>query len=60
MKRYLSLIFVLLSVLTVFVGYRFDVRWAGIVTWTLVFILLLLAAYFTKYISNDHDRRNRS
>ena len=56
MKRYLTFVLVLLSVITIFIGYRFDVRWAWIVTWTLVIILLLLAAYFTKYISSDQDR----
>jgi len=56
MKRYLSFLFVLLSIITIFVGYRFDVRWSGIVTWGLVFIELLLAAYFTKYIPNKNER----
>lgn len=55
MKRYLSFSFVLLSILTIVIGYRFDVRWAGIVTWTFVIILLFFAAFFTKYISNDKD-----
>lgn len=55
MKRYLTFIFVILSMITIIIGYRFDVRWAGMVTWIFVIILLLLAAYFTKYISSDKN-----
>ncbi len=56
MKRYLSGLFILLSVITVIIGYRFEVRWNGIVSWGLAFIFLLLAAYFTKYIPNKNER----
>lgn len=52
MRRYLSLLFVILSIITIIVGYRSDVRWNGIVTWGIVFILLSFAIYFTKYIPN--------
>lgn len=52
MKRYLSATFVILSIITIFIGYRSDERWSGIVTWGFVFVFLLLAAYFTKFIPN--------
>ncbi len=59
MKRYLTFILVLLSIVTIIIGYRFDVRWAGIVTWIIVIILLLLAAYFTKFIPNNQNREGK-
>lgn len=55
MKRYLSAIFVILSIITIYIGYLSDVRWSGIATWGLVFFFLILAAYFTKFIS-DKDK----
>lgn len=55
MKRYLTAIFICLSILSVVIGFRFDVRWNGIMSWGFAFILLIFAAYFTKYISDDHN-----
>lgn len=52
MRRYLPLVFVILSIIIVVIGYRSDVRWSGIATWGIVFILLSLAIYCTKYIPN--------
>jgi len=50
MKRYLTAIFILLSIIILIIGLPIDVYWSGTVTWGLTFISLLLAAYFTKYI----------
>lgn len=52
MKRYLTIIFVLLAVATLFIGLRFEARWSGIASWGIAFILFIFAAYFTKYIPN--------
>ena len=54
MKRYLTAIFIGLSALSVLIGFRFDVRWNGIMSWGLAFIFLLFAAYFIKYIPNEN------
>lgn len=56
MKRYLTVAFMLLSVIILFIGLRFDVRWNGIVSWGLAFICLIFATYFTKYIPDDRQR----
>lgn len=53
MKRYLTAIFIILSIAILIIGLRIDVRWNGIMSWGLAFIFLLCAAYFTKYIPND-------
>jgi len=55
LKRYLTYIFIGISVLSVIIGFGFNVRWNGIVSWGLAFIFLLFAAYFTKYIPNDDE-----
>lgn len=59
MKRYLTLFFFILSIAIIIVGLRFDVVWNGIATWGIVFILLILAAYFTKYIPNEKRKRKK-
>lgn len=56
MKRYLSLLFLILSVVILFVGLRMDVRWNGIASWGLSFISLIFAAYFTKFIPNERQK----
>lgn len=56
MKRYLSVFFIVLSAFTIIVGYRFEIRWNGIISWGLVCIFLLFAAYFTKNIPNKNKR----
>lgn len=56
MKRYLSAVFIIISVITIFIGYRSDARWSGMITWGLVLIFLLLAAYFTKFIQNNEEK----
>lgn len=55
MKRYLTTIFLLLSIIILVIGLRMDVRWNGIASWGLSFISLLFAAYFTKYIPNKKE-----
>lgn len=58
MKRYLTAICIGLSIISVIVSFRFDVRWNGIVAWGLAFTFLLFAAYFTKYIPNDKKEKD--
>ena len=58
MKRYLTAIFVGISIISVIIGFRFDVRWNGIVAWGLAVIFLLFAAYFTKYIPNENEEQD--
>src|SRR5699024_12477146 len=50
MKRYLTFIFIFLSVVILVVGLRMDFQWNGVVAWGLSFICFILAAYFTMYI----------
>lgn len=59
MRRYLTAIFIGLSIVTVFVGFQFDIRWNGIVAWGLSCILLIFAAYFTKYIPNKSKKEDQ-
>ena len=56
MKRYLSAIFIALSGITVIIGHMIDVYWSGMVAWGLGVILLIFAAYFTKYIPSDNQK----
>jgi len=56
-KRYLTAIFLILSIIILMVGLRIDVRWNGIVSWGLVFICLIFSAYFTKYIPNHKSKK---
>jgi len=60
MKRFLTAIFIGLSILSVVISFRFDVRWNGIVAWGLAIIFLLFAAYFTKYIPNNKEVEDSS
>lgn len=60
MKRYLTAIFIALSILTLIIGLRIDVIWSGIVSWGLVIILLSFAAFFTKYIPNEEKEKRNS
>jgi hypothetical protein len=53
MKRYLSGIFIFLSVIFVIIGFVLDFYWSGIVGWGLAVICLILALYFTKYITDE-------
>lgn len=55
MKRYLTAIFIGLSVPILWIGLSIDARWSGIVAWGLAFICFLCAAYFTKHIPNEDD-----
>lgn len=55
LKRYLTYAFIGIGVLSVIIGFSFDVRWNGIISWGLALIFFLFAAYFTKYIPNDEE-----
>lgn len=55
-KQYLTLIFFILSIIILIIGFQIDIQWNGIITWGLVFICLIFAVYFTKYIPNNKDR----
>jgi len=56
MKRYLSTVFMIISIITIFIGYRSDARWSGMITWGLVLFFLLLAAYCTKFIQKEEEK----
>lgn len=60
MKRYLTLLFVVLSILILVIGLRSDFQFRGIVSWGLTFISLSFATYFTKYIPNDNESKKDS
>ncbi|WP_085993442.1 hypothetical protein [Oceanobacillus senegalensis] len=59
MKRYLTLVFILLSLFFVALGLGLDLYWSGIAGWGLAFISLIFAAYYTKYIPNDKKENKR-
>lgn len=59
MKKYLSLIFFLLSGIILFIGLKINVYWSGIVAWGLTFVSLCFAAYFTKYIPDHKDNNQK-
>ncbi|MUK89750.1 hypothetical protein GMD78_15375 [Ornithinibacillus sp. L9] len=56
MKRYLTLIFLLVSAVILFFGLRLDLQWTGAVTWGLTFICLVFAAYCTKFIPDRKEK----
>ncbi|MEI3604079.1 hypothetical protein SPD48_00115 [Pseudogracilibacillus sp. SE30717A] len=58
MKRYLTAICIGLSMISVIVSFRFDVRWNGIAAWGLACLFLLCAAYFTRYIPNNESNKD--
>jgi len=60
MKRYLTIIFLLLSILILIIGLRTDFQFKGIISWGLAFISLSFATYFTKYIPNDDKQSNKN
>ncbi|MFD1851781.1 hypothetical protein [Oceanobacillus bengalensis] len=57
MKRYLTIIFIFLSVIFIISGIRLDLYWSGIAGWGLAFVCLIFAAYYSKYIPNERKRR---
>ncbi|KKE78253.1 hypothetical protein NSA56_15115 [Oceanobacillus caeni] len=57
MKRYLTVILILLSIVFIIIGIGLDLYWSGMVGWGLAFISLIFAVYFTKYIPNDKKER---
>ncbi len=57
MKRYFSAILIVLSAIIIILGINLDLYWSGIAAWGIAIILLILAAYFTKYIPNDKKRK---
>jgi preprotein translocase subunit SecY len=59
MKRYLTIIFLVLSVIIIVIGLQINVHWNGIVSWGLAFICLIFATYFTKYIPDKEENKNR-
>ncbi len=60
MKRYLTTIFILITMITIMIGYSIDVRWNGIVAWSLAIIFLIFAAYFTKFIPEKKKKADKS
>jgi hypothetical protein len=57
LKRYLTIIFIILSGLCVLIGLIIDQVWSGIVGWALAVILLIFAVYFTKYIPEETKKK---
>jgi len=55
LKRYLTFIFIVLSLIILIVGLNIKIYWSGIVSWSFALISLIFAAYFTKYIPNKKD-----
>jgi hypothetical protein len=49
MKKNLTTVFLLLTLAVQTVGLVVDFPWKGITIWTLSVVLILIAAYFTKY-----------
>lgn len=60
LKRYLTFIFLMLSILILSIGLRTNLQFKGIISWGLAFICLSFATYFTKYIPNDSERKRNS
>ncbi|WP_174615711.1 hypothetical protein [Virgibacillus ihumii] len=58
MKRYLTLIFFILSVVILIIGLQINQHWSSIASWGLAFISLIFATYYTKYIPNDKRDEN--
>ncbi|WP_232334360.1 hypothetical protein [Oceanobacillus sp. AG] len=56
-KRYLSGILIVASVLIIIIGNMLDRYWSGIAAWGVAIILLVFAAYFTKHIPNDKKKK---
>ncbi|WP_047981021.1 hypothetical protein [Ornithinibacillus contaminans] len=59
MKRYLTVLFLILAAIILFVGLRIDLQWTGAVTWGLTLICLIFSAYFTKYIPDEKQAKKR-
>ncbi|MFC3039320.1 hypothetical protein ACFOGI_03590 [Virgibacillus xinjiangensis] len=57
MKRYLTAIFIAISVVVIIIGISIDLYWSGIAAWGTALICLLFAAYYTKYIPNEKKKR---
>ncbi|MBU5467532.1 hypothetical protein KQI49_11950 [Virgibacillus sp. MSJ-26] len=60
MKRYLTLIFLTLSILVLVIGLRTNFQFKGAVSWGLSFICLSLATYFTRYIPDEKNTNSKS
>ncbi|RDW17155.1 hypothetical protein CWR48_14620 [Oceanobacillus arenosus] len=59
MKRYLTIMFIVLSGICVLIGLMIDQVWSGIVGWALAVILLIFAVYYTKYIPEGVKAKSR-
>lgn len=57
LKRYFTAILIGLSGIIILIGINLDLYWSGIVSWGLAIVLLLLAAYYTKYIPNEKKHK---
>ncbi|GAB3045532.1 hypothetical protein [Virgibacillus ainsalahensis] len=53
MKRYLTAIFIAISVIVIVIGLSIDLYWSGIASWGIAIVCLLLAVHYSKYIPND-------
>ncbi|RDW15060.1 hypothetical protein [Oceanobacillus chungangensis] len=59
MKRYLTIIYIVLSGICVLAGLMLDKVWSGIVGWALAVILLIFALNYTKYIPEETEEKRQ-
>ncbi|MFD1336959.1 hypothetical protein ACFQ4N_15510 [Oceanobacillus iheyensis] len=60
MKRYYTLILILLSAVIIYIGSKVEVYWSGIVAWGLALICLIFAAYYSRYIPNEKEQDEKN
>src|SRR5699024_3906173 len=60
MKKYLTLVFFMASVLILSIGLRTNFQFKVIISWGLAFICLSFATYYTRYIPNDCETNKNS
>ncbi|WP_186577904.1 hypothetical protein [Aquibacillus kalidii] len=56
MKKKLTMIFLMLSVIIQTIGLAINFPWEGLIIWSLSILTILAAAYFTKYIPDKKKR----
>jgi len=59
LKRYLTAILIAISAIIIYFGVTSDLYWGGIAAWGVSIILLLMAAYFTKYIPDEKKEKDK-
>ncbi|WP_152656161.1 hypothetical protein [Oceanobacillus sp. CFH 90083] len=59
MKRYLTLILFVLSILIIYIGAKLQLYWSGVVAWGLALVCLIFAVYYSKYIPNEKASKKK-